>query len=679
MKYRTLLAAAISAVMVLSGCNTDKPAETSATAEEVTTSTTAEVTTTAESTTSSTTTAKTTTTTTADPDPAETPVLSIDLNNDGIDEEFYIEEDHYRIVMHTEAGDKTTETLGFPNRFFIYRNDDGVYCYSYVESGNDDSFSQHNFTVLDDGFFFWQAFGKSCSTGSRLTFWQYADPCTRAEFDSAFTDPLYLASETPEAHIEYIGTLDIDELVNKNRKEHLVKTIDTGIGIPVIDIYELENDVFGRRYKFCCGDKTVFIDDYEKMTVYARFPKITQEGDRKQQGEPMIGTEREFLLCLETNTTSTADTIYIGYPSECYFVHYGKSGDKKKSVADITINDGWTQYSASENIFATYIDNIDQRLDLNLESTAAAYSGYGEGMDIIAGKETVLAFCVDEEAFEEPQALQKARERLYAYFPDEIEQYNGGYAGTFDAYSDTPVTCAEELPFIKGLHFDADSDGTDELAVMIGITTWQCALYFIDGNDKTQISPWGLDDSGLLFSGIDMSLWDFGQYRFVSYTWHAVNWAQSDIYRITDGRAPEYVYSSYYGHRFAENGFVWVNSASRYEIHLPQFIVCTADGELKEIGEEDVSLDIFLDIAGNDPQMKAAIEDFGLELDKVTAVRTRGYLEFVLFTEQEIPRHNKVMIVPGKVEEAFNFFDYVPDEYDENALYGINMYKVNFS
>ena len=86
MKYRTLLAAAISAVMVLSGCNTDKPAETSASAEEVTTTTTStEITTAAESTTTQTTTAAAITT--AEPDPADTPVLSIDLNNDGIDEE----------------------------------------------------------------------------------------------------------------------------------------------------------------------------------------------------------------------------------------------------------------------------------------------------------------------------------------------------------------------------------------------------------------------------------------------------------------------------------------------------------------------------------------------------------------------------------------------------------------
>ena len=46
MRYRKLLAAAIAAVMVLSGCNADKPVETSAVTEEVTTTTTVESTTT---------------------------------------------------------------------------------------------------------------------------------------------------------------------------------------------------------------------------------------------------------------------------------------------------------------------------------------------------------------------------------------------------------------------------------------------------------------------------------------------------------------------------------------------------------------------------------------------------------------------------------------------------------
>lgn len=58
MRYRKLLATAMLAVMVLSGCNTDKPAETSSVTEEVTATETAEITTTA----ANTTTAITTTT-----------------------------------------------------------------------------------------------------------------------------------------------------------------------------------------------------------------------------------------------------------------------------------------------------------------------------------------------------------------------------------------------------------------------------------------------------------------------------------------------------------------------------------------------------------------------------------------------------------------------------------------
>ncbi|MBP3855147.1 MAG: hypothetical protein IK990_05985, partial [Ruminiclostridium sp.] len=60
MRYKKLLVATMSAVMVLSGCNTDKPEETSAVTEEATTTTTTAVTTTA----ASTTTAKVTTTAT---------------------------------------------------------------------------------------------------------------------------------------------------------------------------------------------------------------------------------------------------------------------------------------------------------------------------------------------------------------------------------------------------------------------------------------------------------------------------------------------------------------------------------------------------------------------------------------------------------------------------------------
>ncbi len=208
----------MSAVMIMAGCNTDKAVTT--TAAEVTTTTAANTTTTTGTTTSE---------TTAEPElePPVAPVLSIDLNNDGTDEDFYIDGDHYRIVMHTQDGDKTAETFGRPDKFYIYKDSAGTYCYSYVESGIvEKGFSQYNFIVWDNGFFVWQAFGMSCSTGEYLTCREYKEAVEREEFDSAFFDPQFLAGENPEAEIKYIGTLEIDELVNKDRTEHYLKTID---------------------------------------------------------------------------------------------------------------------------------------------------------------------------------------------------------------------------------------------------------------------------------------------------------------------------------------------------------------------------------------------------------------------------------------------------------------------
>ena len=53
MRHKKLFAVTMTAVMILSGCNTDKPADASAVTEEVTTTTTAESTTTGATTTTS--------------------------------------------------------------------------------------------------------------------------------------------------------------------------------------------------------------------------------------------------------------------------------------------------------------------------------------------------------------------------------------------------------------------------------------------------------------------------------------------------------------------------------------------------------------------------------------------------------------------------------------------------
>ena len=207
---KTLTALTLCATLLLSGCNTDNPAETSAVTEEVTTTT--EVTTTAETTATTTTAAVTT----AKPEAAVLPVLSINLNNDGIDEEIYIDDDRYRVVYNSDAGEymyDTITTVGRPDKLYIYKCDDGSYFYLY-DANDDAGFAQHNFVVTDHGLNKYVYSRVGCQTGNLL---RYSDTfhdksIDRAGFNSVFFAPREQIAESISA--EYLGILDIDALVN---------------------------------------------------------------------------------------------------------------------------------------------------------------------------------------------------------------------------------------------------------------------------------------------------------------------------------------------------------------------------------------------------------------------------------------------------------------------------------
>ncbi|MBP3857334.1 MAG: hypothetical protein IK990_17150 [Ruminiclostridium sp.] len=308
----------------------------------MTTTTTAETKTTAASTTTQITTS--TAVTTAWPEPAEIPVVSIDLNNDGIDEDIYIDGDRYRVTYNAVVDEymyDTITTVGRPDKLYIYKCDDGSYFYLY-DANDDAGFAQHNFVVTDHGLNKYVYSGVDCQTGNLLRYSDtfHDESIDRAGFNSVFFAPREQIAESISA--EYLGILDIDALVNTERIEHHLKTIELATGAPPIDIYSLENDAFGARKMLKCNDRTVFSDDYDYLTVYSRFPEMAQKEDYTgDKLDPIIGTEREYLLCLSSRDIETADLIYMGYPDENYLALYDKPVPTEELDSYLS-EQGWT-------------------------------------------------------------------------------------------------------------------------------------------------------------------------------------------------------------------------------------------------------------------------------------------------------------------------------------------------
>ena len=691
MKQKNIPLFALSAALLLSGCNTDQAVTT--TAAEVTTTTAASTTTTAANTT--TTTWTTTSETTAEPElePPVAPVLSIDLNNDGTDEDFYIDGDHYRIVMHTQDGDKTAETFGRPDKFYTYKDSAGTYCYSYVESGIvEKGFSQYNFIVWDNGFFVWQAFGMSCSTGEYLTCREYKEAVEREEFDSAFFDPQFLAGENPEAEIKYIGTLEIDELVNRDRTEYYLKTIDLATGALPIEVYALDNDAFGAGRMFKCGDRTLFSDDYRELTAYSRFPEITPAGDGWKLSDPIKSDRREYLLCLRSHDIETTDLIYMGYPDEGYLVHYDKPVPADK-VDDYLAGQGWKLRSEEIDIsYFRYSAPDEEKVVFDREKAAAAYSDYGTGLDVIPGSERKLVFCTDEEEFGEPELLKKIREAYYNVFTEKIKRHNESdpesHSGDNVLFSTlVPARTINEpadIPFVKGMHFDFDNDGEDEILAMVGIEVWECVFFYADGdriinftiNDFADVNndPDVSDDEYTELCANDVSVWDFGKYRFMTHTVGGPNIAFTTIYRCTDGCKFEGIdHIAANENWFNEAGYVLIRHHPNIYV-LPDYLICTTDGELKELAAEELDTGTFREIYEKDAQMKAAFDKLGLDIDTVTGVQHIGYYDFVVTSSEKFDRSPIARYSDGIAYEVFEGHGMSSDE---SLLHGINLYKLN--
>ena len=702
MKFKRNALFALSAGLLLSGCGTEAPAPE--VTEEVTT-TTAEVTTTFASTTtatSATTSTATNTVVTIDESaPADTPVLSIDLNNDGIDEDIYIDGDRYRVTYNAVVDEymyDTITTMGRPDKLYIYRSDDGSYFYLY-DAADDAGFAQHNFIVTDHGLVKQVYSGVGCQTGKLLHYDDkfHDERIDRAGFNSVFFAPREQLAESLSA--EYLGTLDIDALVNTERVEHHLKTLNLATGAPPIEIYSLENDAFGARKMLKCNDRTVFSDDYDYLTVYSRFPEMAQKEDYTgDKLDPIIGTEREYLLCLSSRDIETADLIYMGYPDENYLALYDKPVPTEELDSYLS-EQGWTLRSEEISIYDTYWYHDENAVEFDFEKAAAAYSDCGTGIDVLMGSETKLVFCTDEEEFGELELLQKLRDSHYTRFAESIKAQNDlnpeEHPGDNTRYNELiPARTINEptdIPFVKGIHYDFDNDGEDEVIAMLGIGVWECVFYYADGDAVVNLTNTefgatngrAVDDNeeyAELYRN-EISVWDFGKYRFFTHQLGSPSVSFTTIYRCKDGGVVEPVndiatdYNS-----FNDAGFVWIKHHPNIFTHC-DYLVCTPEGELKEIRIESITPEKFRGIYEKDEQMQAAFKNaeldrntFGeLDANSITEVYMKGYYDFILIAGEQ-NELNWYYYCEGKVSKAY---DIIRSNYSDDMLYDINLYKLN--
>ena len=338
-------------------------------------------------------------------------------------------------------------------------------------------------------------------------------------------------------------------------------------------------------------------------------------------------------------------------------------------------------------------------MEFDFEKAATAYADYGMGLDVLMGSETKLVFCTDEEEFGEPELLQKVREAYYSDFTEKIKWHNdsnpeeNAWDNVF--YSELvparTINEAADIPFIKGIHYDFDNDGEDEVIAMIGIEVWECVFYYADGDKLVNPSniEFGatngreVDDDEICTEiyGNEISVWDFGDYRFFTHELGSPSVCFTTIYRCSDGGVFEpvnHIATDYTS--FDEAGFVWIKHHPNIFTHC-DYLVCTPEGELKEIGNESITPEKFREIYEKDEQMQAAFKNveldrntFGeLDVNSITEVYMKGYYDSILIAGEQ-NEINWYYYCEGRVSKAY---DIIRSNYSEDMLYDINLYKLN--
>ena len=255
---------------------------------------------------------------------------SIDLNYDGIAEDFYLCKDvrynKFHIVMYDNA-EKTIISdeiyINRVNSIDIYKTNDGdssdYYCAVYQYG------SYHNYTVAclftgneEYRSFNLRTYGEDFHNAIHC--YSYNVDMPKASFDELLTDTQYYLKKYD--NLEYIETINLDDyLTDDHSEEHLCDLV-IGDGMTDISICRVQNDIFGRDLKLSNGAYSYYSFKSPNIEVYKRAQKIREQSSELHNYYEAETGEYEYLLCIKALNEETTELVYLGTPNEDMIVSY---------------------------------------------------------------------------------------------------------------------------------------------------------------------------------------------------------------------------------------------------------------------------------------------------------------------------------------------------------------------
>lgn len=294
-----------------------------------------------------------------------TPVGSIDLNYDGIPEDFFIGKDEYgddEYIIVMDNGKDYHNKIQIPRTELInvYREDYSVYNEDYNQSEEPPDY-RHWFTYIC-------GFGVNkyieCSpvyTGSEkdkslnrvygmgyyttlVPYIKYDKKIGEKGFFELINNPHYFFKKYQ--NFEFVESISLEDRINFDCKQTYLNSIAIIDEMPEIQIYSLENDVFGKKYKLTNGKYSYFTDEFDSIELFERYADVAVPTMRDESYDIIPRNEKDYLICLKNSYEDIVVILYLGTTDEGYLFQYGaeyKSYMEKPEHSSKTYleNDGW--------------------------------------------------------------------------------------------------------------------------------------------------------------------------------------------------------------------------------------------------------------------------------------------------------------------------------------------------
>lgn len=290
---------------------------------------------------------------------AETDIFSaehvqIDLNYDGIPENFFIGDNVYEIKLYTDRSSLGYHSFTLPRveSIDIYRrpyndsSDKFAYSFSCV-FGNNKHIAVHLVYTGCESDKCISGMGYGESLVPCISYREWFSTMLQEEFEKLIKDPkVYFKPEW-----EYVQTLNLEEMANIDCTQRYSQNIRINDYIDEIQMFSLENDIFGKEIKLSNDKYSVYVSYFDCIEVYERTAIMEVPTDEYHVYNYTPRNEKDYLLCLKSSGSENTECVYLGTAEESYLFLYNLNYNNGFSVenADSLNKDGW-QYVRSITI-----------------------------------------------------------------------------------------------------------------------------------------------------------------------------------------------------------------------------------------------------------------------------------------------------------------------------------------